>query len=138
VGIGTIVENQEATILQHAPIHCPPAPAARWRPRVDWATLARLLPYLWQYKCALAARFMVGAKLANVGVPLLLKHLVDAMTSSPATRGAAGGAGGPAAGLWRAAPVDLAVHRAARAGLCQGHAGRGAQIALQTFGTCMR
>ncbi len=40
---------------------------------------------------------------------------------------AAGGAGGPAGGLCRAAPVHLAVHRAARADLRQGHRRRGAQ-----------
>ena len=47
----------------------------------DGATLRRLLPYIWQYKWhALAALlFMVVAKLANVGVPVLLKHLVDAL-----------------------------------------------------------
>ena len=51
----------------------------------DWATLQRLLPYLWQYKwrVALALVFMVGAKLANVGVPMLLKELVDAMSLQP-------------------------------------------------------
>ena len=50
--------------------------------RSDWATLSRLLPYLWTYKWRVAAAlaFMVGAKMANVGVPLLLKQLVDAMT----------------------------------------------------------
>ncbi|WP_313311758.1 ABC transporter ATP-binding protein/permease [Pulveribacter sp.] len=53
--------------------------------RTDWATLSRLLPYLMQYKWRVAAAiaFMVGAKLANVGVPLLLKALVDAMTVPP-------------------------------------------------------
>ena len=30
-----------------------------------------------------ALSFMVGAKLANVGVPLLLKELIDAMTPQP-------------------------------------------------------
>ncbi|MCC6813679.1 MAG: ABC transporter ATP-binding protein/permease [Rubrivivax sp.] len=52
------------------------------RQRSDAATLRRLLPYLWQYKGRVLAAiaFMVGAKLANVGVPLLLKRLVDAMT----------------------------------------------------------
>src|SRR6185369_11092801 len=51
----------------------------------DWATLKRLVPYLWEYKWrALAALvFMVGAKLANVGVPVLLKTLVDAMSFKP-------------------------------------------------------
>ena len=47
----------------------------------DGATLRRLFPYIWQYKWhALAALlFMICAKLANVGVPILLKHLVDAL-----------------------------------------------------------
>jgi len=49
--------------------------------RSDWATLQRLFPYLWQYKWRVmfALAFMVGAKLANVGVPILLKELVDTM-----------------------------------------------------------
>ncbi|MBC7445548.1 MAG: ABC transporter ATP-binding protein/permease [Polaromonas sp.] len=69
-----------------------PAPAAVASPatpaapaRSDWATLKRLFPYLWEYKWrAMAAlAFMVGAKLANVGVPLLLKNLVDTMSFKP-------------------------------------------------------
>jgi ATP-binding cassette, subfamily B, heavy metal transporter len=53
--------------------------------RSDWATLARLLPYLWQYKwrVVFALSFMVAAKMANVSVPLLLKELVDSMTIKP-------------------------------------------------------
>jgi ATP-binding cassette subfamily B protein len=53
--------------------------------RSDWATLQRLLPYLWQYKVrvVLALAFMVAAKMANVSVPLLLKQLVDAMSIKP-------------------------------------------------------
>ena len=49
--------------------------------RSDLATLQRLLPYLWDYKWRVMAALalMVGAKLANVGVPLLLKELVDRM-----------------------------------------------------------
>lgn len=72
----------EATPASHAPV----APAAGAPPRGnDWATLRRLLPYLWNYKwrVVFALLFMVGAKLANVGVPLLLKHLVDAMSLKP-------------------------------------------------------
>ncbi|WP_416560223.1 ABCB family ABC transporter ATP-binding protein/permease [Limnohabitans sp. yimb22184] len=51
----------------------------------DWKTLSRLLPYLWQYKwrMVIALALMVGAKLANVSVPLLLKELVDAMSLKP-------------------------------------------------------
>ena len=53
--------------------------------RSDWTTLKRLFPYLWEYKWrGLAALvFMVGAKLANVSVPLLLKDLVDTMNLKP-------------------------------------------------------
>ncbi len=51
------------------------------RDHSDWQVLKRLFPYLWQYRWRVLAAllFMVGAKLANVGVPVLLKHLVDAM-----------------------------------------------------------
>ncbi|HQR86644.1 MAG: metal ABC transporter permease [Burkholderiales bacterium 35-55-47] len=53
--------------------------------RPDSETLKRLFPYLWQYKWRVIAAltFMVGAKLANVGVPLLLKELIDAMSFKP-------------------------------------------------------
>ena len=56
--------------------------AAAVPPKSDWDTLRRLFPYLWIYKWRVMAAlaFMVGAKLANVGVPLLLKTLVDAMS----------------------------------------------------------
>lgn len=49
--------------------------------RNDWNTLRRLMPYLWQYRwrVLLALVLMVAAKLANIGVPLLLKQLVDTM-----------------------------------------------------------
>ncbi len=48
----------------------------------DWTTLKRLFPYLWEYKWRVMAAlsFMVAAKLANVGVPVLLKSLIDSMT----------------------------------------------------------
>ena len=58
----------------------PPGPATG-----DWQTLGRLLPYFWDYRwrVLLALACMVSAKLANVGVPLLLKQLVDAMNLKP-------------------------------------------------------
>jgi len=60
-------------------------PAPPPGPRTDWSTLRTLFPYLWTYKwrMLLALLFLVGAKLANVGVPLLLKKLVDHLTVSP-------------------------------------------------------
>jgi ATP-binding cassette subfamily B protein len=54
--------------------------------RGDWGTVKTLLPYLWAYKwrVLLALTFLVGAKLANVAVPLVLKELVDRLSISPA------------------------------------------------------
>ncbi|RCW74412.1 ABCB family ABC transporter ATP-binding protein/permease [Pseudorhodoferax soli] len=68
-----------------SPTTAPGAPAAPAPARSDWATLRRLLPYLWQYKwrVGFALAFMLGAKFANVGVPVLLKNLIDAMTLKP-------------------------------------------------------
>ena len=59
----------------------PTAVATPEAARSDLDTLKRLFPYLWDYKWRVIAAlsFMVGAKLANVGVPLLLKQLVDTM-----------------------------------------------------------
>lgn len=62
-----------------------PEPAANQGTRNDWATLKTLFPYLWAYKwrVLLALSCLIGAKLANVGVPLVLKELVDSMTITP-------------------------------------------------------
>jgi len=59
-----------------------PPPTLPGAPRSDWATLRRLAPYLLEYRWRVLAAlvFMVGAKLANVGVPVILKEMVDAMT----------------------------------------------------------
>jgi len=45
-----------------------------------------VLPYLWEYKgrVAVALAFLVVAKLANVGVPLVLKRIVDALDPTQA------------------------------------------------------
>ena len=58
-----------------------PATATPEPARSDLDTLKRLFPYLWDYKWRVMAAlaFMIGAKMANVGVPLLLKQLVDTM-----------------------------------------------------------
>ncbi|MCM8613808.1 MAG: metal ABC transporter permease, partial [Candidatus Accumulibacter sp.] len=46
------------------------------------ATLGRLLPYLWQHKWRflLALSCLVGAKIANVSVPLIFKEMIDGLT----------------------------------------------------------
>ena len=53
--------------------------------RSDWATLSRLFPYLWRYRwrVGVALLFLIGAKVANVSVPLLLKTLIDDMSIKP-------------------------------------------------------
>ena len=60
-------------------------PAPPGTPRSDWGILRRLWPYLWRYRwrVGLALVFLLAAKMANVGVPLLLKHLVDALDLKP-------------------------------------------------------
>jgi ATP-binding cassette subfamily B protein len=70
----------------HSNSDLPPAASSTSpTPRSDWTTLQRLFPYLWRYKwrVSLALAFMVAAKMANVGVPVLLKTLVDDMTITP-------------------------------------------------------
>ena len=79
--------------MRHHGHSSPAAPASSTAPadavlqeRSDGRTLQRLLPYLWTYKLRviIALAFMVGAKLANVSVPILLKDLIDTMTLKPA------------------------------------------------------
>ena len=55
------------------------------QPSGDWGTVQRLLPYLWRYRwrVGIALSFMLAAKFSNVGVPLLLKRLVDALDLKP-------------------------------------------------------
>jgi ATP-binding cassette, subfamily B, heavy metal transporter len=72
--------------MRHHAHSSAPTPAGQPpKQRPDSETLQRLFPYLWQYKWRVVAAlsFMVGAKLANVSVPLLLKELIDAMTFKP-------------------------------------------------------
>ncbi|WP_036170740.1 ABC transporter ATP-binding protein/permease [Massilia sp. 9096] len=53
--------------------------------RNDWATIRTLLPYLWVYKWrAIAALVcLVGAKVANIGVPLVMKKIIDQLSITP-------------------------------------------------------
>jgi ATP-binding cassette subfamily B protein len=64
----------------------PPPPDAKGRQRSDWATLKTLFPYLWVYKWRVIAALgaLIGAKMANVGVPLVLKKLIDQLAIDPA------------------------------------------------------
>ena len=72
------------------PTHGAAIPASPDEPRRDWQTLRFLLPYLWEYKVrvALAVTCMVLGKLALIGVPILLKRIVNTLTVPPAANAA--------------------------------------------------
>jgi ABC-type transport system involved in Fe-S cluster assembly fused permease/ATPase subunit len=50
--------------------------------RQDWQTVRSLLPYLWAYRgrVLFALICLLAAKFANVGVPLVFKDMIDALT----------------------------------------------------------
>ncbi len=52
--------------------------------RKDWANLSSLSPFVWEYKgrVLLALGALILAKVANVGVPLVLKEIVDSLDVS--------------------------------------------------------
>jgi len=56
------------------------APTERLTGR-EWRAAASLLPYLWEYRwrVGLAVSFLAAAKFANVGVPLVMKEIVDGL-----------------------------------------------------------
>ena len=51
----------------------------------EWNTLGQLLPYLWHYKWRVTAAlaFMVSSRLANIGLIILFKVLVDKIAPNP-------------------------------------------------------
>ena len=56
-----------------------PGPAAK--DRHDWQTVKTLIPYLWAWKgrVIFALVCLIGAKLANVAVPLVFKGIIDTL-----------------------------------------------------------
>ena len=51
----------------------------------NWKTASILWPYLWQYRgrVIIGLAFLIAAKLANIGVPILLKSIVDQLQNNP-------------------------------------------------------
>ena len=51
---------------------------------VDWSSLRQLIPFLTEFKgrIALALSCLIGAKLASVGLPFILKHIVDQLNQA--------------------------------------------------------
>ena len=68
--------------MRRAPANSLPAPPDRAL-RGDWQTIRTLLPYLLAYRgrVIFAMACLIGAKLANVAVPLVLKEIVDKLTA---------------------------------------------------------
>ncbi|WP_153115118.1 ABCB family ABC transporter ATP-binding protein/permease [Rhodocyclus tenuis] len=66
-----------------------PRPASDKPPEAAnlWRTLHSLGPYLWSYKgrVLLALACLVGAKLANVAVPLVFKEMIDGLSQTQLT-----------------------------------------------------
>ncbi|MDD2740967.1 MAG: ABC transporter ATP-binding protein/permease [Rhodocyclaceae bacterium] len=63
----------------------PRPPAGQPLPETHvWLTLQTLFPYIWRYKfrVALALTCLVAAKVANVGVPLIFKEVIDGLTGT--------------------------------------------------------
>jgi ATP-binding cassette subfamily B protein len=53
--------------------------------RRDWQNLHSMLPFLWEYRgrALFALACLIASKVANVGVPLILKGIVDALQGKP-------------------------------------------------------
>ncbi|HIE54521.1 MAG TPA: metal ABC transporter permease, partial [Chromatiaceae bacterium] len=53
--------------------------------RRDWHNLRSMLPFLWEFRgrALFALACLVLAKVANVGVPMVLKQIVDALENRP-------------------------------------------------------
>jgi ATP-binding cassette subfamily B protein len=70
--------------MRHRPAGSARGPApAPGEAREDWGAIRTLLPYLWAYRgrVLFAIACLVAAKVAVVGVPVLLKHIVDALAA---------------------------------------------------------
>src|SRR5437867_4255352 len=54
--------------------------------RSEWRAVGMLVPYLreFRFRVAIALAFLTAAKLANVGVPLILKDVVDSLDAQTA------------------------------------------------------
>lgn len=57
-------------------------------PRDEWRRLSGLWPYLWEHRrrVAVALVLLIGAKGATVLLPIVLKHIVDALDANESSR----------------------------------------------------
>jgi ATP-binding cassette subfamily B protein len=57
-------------------------PLAKTRQHSDWQVIKNLMPYIWQFKFRVTITLLclVAAKVANLGVPVILKKIVDTLS----------------------------------------------------------
>ena len=55
---------------------------AQTRQHSDWQVIKNLMPYIWKFKARVIITLLclIGAKVANLGVPIVLKKIVDALS----------------------------------------------------------
>jgi ABC-type transport system involved in Fe-S cluster assembly fused permease/ATPase subunit len=77
------VSQQAALNIPASTAQSPPVEV--WR-RNDWKTIRTLLPYLLEFKgrVAVALLCLISAKFANVGVPLVMKQIIDSLDAKQA------------------------------------------------------
>ena len=68
-------------MMGYRPGSSTPLPGGASRQRSDWRVIKDLLPYLLEHRTrvTLAIACLIAAKFANLGVPIVLKDLIDAM-----------------------------------------------------------
>ncbi len=74
--------------MRHSSRYHPSSVDAKTPSRGDWRVIRDLLPYLFEYRfrVLLALSCLVAAKIANLGIPILMKELIDSLdvkSSSP-------------------------------------------------------
>lgn len=72
-------------MMGYRPGSSTPLPSGASRQRTDWRVIKDLLPYLLEHRTrvTLAIACLIAAKFANLGVPIILKDLIDAMNLKP-------------------------------------------------------
>ncbi len=63
-------------------------PHIKTRQHGDWQVIRNLMPYIWQFKARVIITLLclIAAKVANLGVPIVLKKIVDALSITSASQ----------------------------------------------------
>ena len=73
--------------MRHSSGHHRNTPSSNLPQRGDWRVIRDLLPYLLEYRfrVVLALTCLIAAKFANLGIPILMKDLIDALDIKAST-----------------------------------------------------